>query len=276
MAKLADRSTATKGTSVGGSVQSAEVGIRVLIALGELGGEESLGKIAKHLDMPPAKAHRYLASLIKVGAVERSYNSNRYALGGAALRLGLVALSRVDVIEAAHSFLDELRDKLEASLMLAVWGSNGPTIVRWLESARPVTVNVKVGSSMPLLRSATGQMFAALLPSSMTASLMKAELNDIKRLQGKAPTPEEIDKRFKKIRTAGLAHTAGGVIPGVLALAAPIYNSSNQLAAVMTALGTTGFFDDSMNGATARALLDSSRRLSARLGSTLFMSREEK
>ncbi len=276
MAKTADKIAGNKNGSVGGSVQSAEVGIRVLIALGELGGEESLGNIAKHLDMPPAKAHRYLASLIKVGAVERSYNSNRYALGGAALRLGLVALSRVDVIEAAHSFLDEMRDKLEASLMLAVWGTSGPTIVRWLESARPVTVNVKVGSNMPLLRSATGQMFAAILPSSVTASLLKEELADIKRLQGKAPTADEIDTKFKKIRKAGLAHTAGGVIPGVLALAAPIYNSSNQLAAVMTALGTTGFFDDSMNGATARTLLDSSQRLSARLGSTLFASRTGK
>jgi DNA-binding IclR family transcriptional regulator len=276
MARTAGKIAGKKNGSAGGSVQSAEVGIRVLIALGELGGEESLGNIAKHLGMPPAKAHRYLASLIKVGAVERSYNSNRYALGGAALRLGLVALSRVDVIEAAHSFLDELRDKLEASLMLAVWGTSGPTIVRWLESARPVTVNVKVGSSMPLLRSATGQVFAAILPSSMTSSLLKEELSDIRRLQGKAPSAEEIDAKFKKIRKAGLAHTAGGVIPGVLALAAPIYNSSNQLAAVMTALGTAGFFDDSMDGVTARTLLDSSQRLSMRLGSTLFTSRAQK
>ena len=125
---------------------------------------------------------------------------------------------------------------------------------------------------MPLLRSATGQVFAALLPQSMTHSLIKADLNEIKKLQGKAPTLHEAKETLKKVRKRGLGHTAGGVLPGVLALAAPIYDHDNQLAAVVTALGPAGHFDDSLTGPTARALLASSRRLSERMGSTIYSS----
>jgi DNA-binding IclR family transcriptional regulator len=272
MSKSPDKLRRPRPVHASGGVQSVEVGMRVLCSLADLGGEESLGKIAEHVGIPSAKAHRYLASLTRAGFVERSNNNNRYMLGGMALRIGLVALSRVDVIAAAQMELAELRESVDASLLLAVWGTNGPTIVRWLEPAKPVTVNVRVGSNMPLLRSATGQVFAALLPQSMTHSLIKADLNEIKRLQGKAPTLHEAKETLKKVRKRGLGHTAGGVLPGVLALAAPIYDHDNQLAAVVTALGPAGHFDDSLTGPTARALLASSRRLSERMGSTIYSS----
>jgi DNA-binding IclR family transcriptional regulator len=269
MPKSPDKLRRPRPVHASGGVQSVEVGMRVLCSLADLGGEESLGKIAEHVGIPSAKAHRYLASLTRAGFVERS-NNNRYMLGGMALRIGLVALSRVDVIAAAHMELAELRESVDASLLLAVWGTNGPTIVRWLEPAKPVTVNVRVGSNMPLLRSATGQVFAALLPQSMTHSLLKDDLIEIKRLQGKAPTLHEAKETLKKVRKRGLGHTAGGVLPGVLALAAPIYDHDNQLAAVVTALGPAGHFDDSLTGPTAQALLASSRRLSERMGSTIY------
>jgi DNA-binding IclR family transcriptional regulator len=261
----------------GGGVQSVEVGMRVLRSLTDLGGEESLSKISDHVGMPSAKVHRYLASLVRSGFVERSSNSNRYVLGGMALRAGLVALSRVDVVELAYKELDELRDSIEASLLLAVWGTNGPTIVRWVESARPVTVNIRVGSNMPLLRSATGQIFAAWLPQSTIAPAMKAELSEMKKQQGTVLSMDEVEARLEKVRKAGLGHTAGGVLPGVLALAAPVCDHNDSLVAVITALGPAGHFDDSPNGKTARALLASSRRLSERLGSAAFsMIRKDK
>lgn len=252
-----------------GGVQSVELGMKVLCSLAELGGEEGLGKIAEHVGMPPAKAHRYLASLTRAGFVERSPNNNRYILGNMALRVGLAALARVNVIEIAHQELDDLKHAIDASLMLAVWGTNGPTIVRWLEPAKPVTVNVRVGSNMPLLRSATGQVFAAFLPDTQTAAALKAELKEIQKIQGKLLSTQDVEDMLGKVRQRGIGHTSGGVLPSVLALAVPIFDSNNKLAAVVTALGPAGHFNDSVDGDTARALLAASHRLSARMGSTL-------
>lgn len=238
----------------------------VLRALADSGGEQTLSAIAEAAGMPPAKAHRYLASLIRAGFVERAGNSNRYALGPQALRVGLVALGRLDVIEAAAAALPELRDKIAGSLLLAVWGSNGPTIVRWMESTRPVMVNVRVGATMPLLRSATGQVFAAFLPEPATAPLLEREIDELRKAGGKAPSREDLHKRWVNVRTHGLGHTAGEMLPGVLALAAPVFDHEGTLAAVITALGPVGFFDDARDGETARELRRAAAAVSERLG----------
>jgi DNA-binding IclR family transcriptional regulator len=249
-----------------GGVQSVEVGMRVLCALADGGGDQALSRIAERAGMPSAKAHRYLVSLMRAGFVERDTYTNRYVLGAEALRVGLVALARTDVIEFAAGELSTLRDKISGALLLAVWGAKGPTIVRWVESNRHITVNVKVGSNMPLLRSATGQVFAAYMPSAVVEPFIQQELEEMR--QGKMPVPNEAEltARLARVRKVGLGHTAGGMLPGVLALAAPLFNHQQELVGVITALGPRGFFDDSLEGTTASELKAAASSVSHRLG----------
>lgn len=249
-----------------GGVQSVEVGMRLLLALANGGGELTLGRIAELADMPPAKAHRYLASMIRSGFVERSEPGNRYALGGAALRMGLAAVARLDVIKVAETEMRELRDHIEAALLLAVWGSNGPTIVRWIESPRPVTVNVRVGSTMPLLRSATGRVFAAFLPDAVIRPYIAAETEELRETGALPLGEQELEAQLDSVRKGGLGHTAGEMLPGVLALAAPIFDHDNELAGVVAALGPRGFFDDRTDGHTACELIKTAGRMSRKLG----------
>jgi DNA-binding IclR family transcriptional regulator len=252
-----------------GGVQSVEVGMRVLKALADAGGEQTIGRIAEATGMPAAKAHRYLVSLQRAGFVERDVKSGRYVLGPEALRVGLTALGRVDVIEAASDELQRLRDHIPGSMLLAVWSQTGPTIVRWVEARRPVTVNVRPGSKMPLLRSATGQVFAAYLPKKIVSPLMEAELEDLRQLGLALPSNAQIESRLASVRETGLGHTAGEMLPGVVALAAPLFNHDQELAGVIAVLGLAGHFDDSLTGPNAvnlrRAAHEISRRLGARV-----------
>jgi DNA-binding IclR family transcriptional regulator len=259
-----DPSSDEESIPVKGGVQSVEIGMEILVTLADRGGEETLGMLARATGMPAAKAHRYLASLIKAGFVER--NLGKYALGPQALRVGLVALGRLDVVEIVTPALYELRDKIDGTVMLALWGENGPTIVRWIESMRPVTVNVRVGSVMPLIRSATGQVFCAFLSETMTRTLLTAELATAKKQNLDIRTLADAHAMFSAVRENGLGHTAGAVLSGVLGLAAPIFDHNGSLAAVIACLGPVGFFDDSLDGATARALRDTANDLSRRLG----------
>jgi DNA-binding IclR family transcriptional regulator len=247
-----------------GSVQSVEVGMAVLAALADAGGEGTLGHIARSVEMPPAKAHRYLSSLIASGFVERV--GELYALGPQALRVGLVALGRLDVVEAAASEMQRLRERIEASLLLAVWGTHGPTIVRWIDSARPVTVNVRVGSTMPVLRSATGLVFGAFMPDHVVAPLIAQELEERRRKGEEMPSPQQIAQRFARVRKDGLGFVAGEMLPGVLAAAAPVFDHARNLVAVITALGPAGFFDNTRDGRPAQELRRSAAALSAQFG----------
>ena len=52
----------------------------------------------------------------------------------------------------------ELRDEINETTALAVWGDNGPVIVRWERPRRPITVNVVTGTTLGVLSSAAGRV----------------------------------------------------------------------------------------------------------------------
>src|SRR5690606_19678146 len=66
-------------------------------------------------------------------------------------------------IRMAEPALVRLRDTLDMTCFVAVMGNKGPTIVRFEEPGLPVTLNVRVGSVLSLLWSATGRVCLSLL-----------------------------------------------------------------------------------------------------------------
>ena len=138
----------------------------VLKGLARLGGRASLTALAAHVDESPAKVHRYLASLMEEGLVAQDGGSQHYHLGAEAIQIGLAAMRQADPIRVAEPSLIRLRESLEVTCFVAVMGNKGPTIVRFEEPGLPVTVNVRVGSVMSMLWSATGRVFLGLLDGS--------------------------------------------------------------------------------------------------------------
>jgi len=157
-------------------IQSVEVAGPLLLALAKSGGPLPLSALAKSAGMPAAKAHRYLVSLIRVGLVEQDAATGLYDLGALALELGLVSLGRLDAVKLADETLSNLRDATGETVALATWGNFGPTYIRLLQSKRPVTVNLQIGSVMPMTYTASGLCFAAFLPEDTTEENIQARI----------------------------------------------------------------------------------------------------
>ena len=157
-------------------VQSLEIGMSVARVLVNSQGPMMLKDIALQADMPPAKAHRYLVSLIRAGMVIQDPATSHYDLGPFALNIGLAAVNRIDRIRLGLEAISRLRNQINETTALAVWSANGPVIVRWERPRRPITVNVVTGVSVELLNSASGLVFSAWLPERRTSALIQAEL----------------------------------------------------------------------------------------------------
>lgn len=248
-------------------VQSLEIGMGILRAM--VRGQRSmmLKDIAAAADMPAPKAHRYLVSLIRAGLVEQDPATSRYDLGPFALNIGLVAIDRLDRIRLGLTAIAALRDEINETTALAVWSDHGPVIVRWERPRRPITVNVVTGTALDLLTSASGRVFAAWLPPAVTDARIEREL-----AEGRAPglqTREDVARMLDEVRADGVSTVSGyHLVPGVEAVAAPVFNFKNEITIAMLVVGVQGMFDMSLDGKVVAALKRAADELSARLGHT--------
>ncbi len=245
-------------------IQSIEVGNRLLLALAEASAPMMLRDLASAAGMSASKAHRYLVSYARVGLVHQEPRSGRYDLGPLSLQLGFAALRRFDAISLAMPVLRELAEIIGQTVALAAWANCGATIVRWLGSDAPVTATLRVGSVMPLTRSATGLVFAAHMPRGRWLGLVKRELADNRRRRLTPCTLAELDRKLERIRRRGYA-SVRGFIPGISGAAVPIAGEDGSMELAMIALGHSASFDPDARR-IRQALVTHAARLSARLG----------
>lgn len=244
-------------------IQSIEVGGTLLQALVRAGSPMMLKDLAAEAGMPAAKAHPYLVSFGKLGLIEQDAVSGFYKLGAFALQMGLTALNELDAIKIASEQAAALSLEIQQNVALVVWGNHGPTVVRVQECNRVVHVNMRTGTVMSLLHSATGKVFAAYLPEKLTEDMLAEELGSL------ADNPEYMAQwhaTLDDVRRRSMARAVGYPIPGIHALSAPVLDSSGALALVMTTLGPASTFDTTWDGNLAKRLRRCAAEVSRLIG----------
>ena len=257
-------------------IQSIEVGGQVLLALVHSGRPMPLKELAAVAGMPPAKAHPYLVSFGRIGLVEQDAVTGHYFLGPLALQLGMISLQQADPVKVATPLLGPLAQRIGHTVAIAVWGARGATIVRLEESPAAVHVNMRHGTVFSLTNTASGRLFAAYLD---TADV-KRRLDDARQrrkadaepaVPGMPAAPalpawHEFERQLAEVRAHGLSRSVGEVLPGVNAMAAPVFDHAGVIVLAITAIGPAAVFDTRWDGATAHALRDCAAQVSQRLG----------
>lgn len=246
-------------------VQSVEVGASLLRALADADGPTSITMLARAAGMSSAKAHRYLVSYIQAGLVVQSERSGSYDLGPLAVRLGLAALDRYDVVRVASERLGSLRDEVEQTVLFSVWTDAGPTVARIELPRHPVTLAVRVGTTFPILTTATGRIFLTYAPDLVGAVLVSEELvaAQAARVTHAPKNEAAVEKLRRETRSAGLATVDQTFLVGVSAIAVPVLHGDGRLAGALTVIGRPDALDLSPQSTEARALQTFARGCSA-------------
>jgi DNA-binding IclR family transcriptional regulator len=250
-------------------IQSVEVGGQLLRALAHRGRPMALKDLAREAGMTPAKAHPYLVSFGKLGLIEQTNASGHYGLGALAMQLGLISLQQFDPVRLATPRLPELARTLGHTVAIAVWGNRGATIVRIEEAPSAVHVNMRHGTVLTLRGTASGRLFAAYLPPAQVHAALALEAADSgeRRAAGSAA---RIDRTFaaelERIREERISRAIDAAVPGVSALAAPVFDGQDQIVLSLTAIGPSAIFDTAPTGPLARELSRVATELSAQLG----------
>lgn len=244
-------------------IQSVEFAFELLEAFLKIGRPVPLGEAAESLGIGKSKLHKYLTSFVRLGVIEQDA-SGCYSSGPKLLELGLGILGHMDLVAFCESELHRLRVESGEAAALALWTAQGPLIVRFLENPRPVAVAMRVGFYAPITSSAAGKCFAAHLPETAYAHLVRKELGD------DADARQSFEDKLRDVAEQGVAVRSeqNQAIPGAKALACPVFDGRNMIVAAVLLIGFENERGTRPDDAV-KLLTESAGRLSARLGHTV-------
>lgn len=246
-------------------IQSIEVGGALLRALAHHGRPMALKDLAREAGMAAAKAHPYLVSFGKLGLIAQDDASGRYGLGPLAMQLGLISLQQFDPVRLATPVIAELALALNLTVAIAVWGNRGATMVRIEEAPSAVHVNMRHGTVMSLRGTASGLLFAAYLKPEFVLEALASEGETVPRSRPRR-IDEALARQLDEVRARGLSRAVDALLPGVSAMAAPVFDERGEIVLSLTAIGPSAVFDARYDGVVGNALREAAAALSRQLG----------
>jgi DNA-binding IclR family transcriptional regulator len=239
-------------------VQSLENGLALVLVLAHHRRPMKLTAVAEQAGVSPGKAHRYLVSFVRAGFVTQDAETGLYGMGPVALEFSLSCLATIEPISLAAREAERLCAQTGHTVAVAVWGSFGPTVVRWEQPSHPVMVNVGLGSVFPLYRSATGRIFAAFMPADL--------VREYAGRAGQGSEAADAGETLEQVRRRGIARAEGDFMQGMSAFAAPVFDDRGRLVLSLTVLGYKAGFDHRWSSPVVAALRDAAEGLSRSLG----------
>lgn len=184
-------------------------------------GEASAAMVAEALDLSRSATYRILDRLRELGYLEINPASEKFRLGVKAAELGMAALSGIDVVRLAPSYLQGLVRATKETVFLAVVDNDTIVYVYKEEGPQAVTMSSQLGSRRPLHCTALGKAYMSVLPDDVRRSLI--ERLDLRRFTSNTITQAAaLEAELALTKDRGYAIDNIEVEEGVACFAAPV------------------------------------------------------
>jgi DNA-binding IclR family transcriptional regulator len=240
-----------------GAVQRA---FAVVDALAEADSELGTNEIARRTGINASSVSRLLATLVDAGVVEHIRDSGRYRLGLRLLQLGNIVLARLDLRQIARPHLQALVDATGETATLSAPGESDAVTVDFVQSPSSVQGVARLGRPSIAHATATGKVLLAFGGLTVPPGPLKTYTR--RTITQRAALAAELDA----VRARGYADNFGEREDDLHAIAAPVWGSRDELAAIIGVQGPASrFTGDAMESAVG-PLLEHTAELSAELG----------
>jgi DNA-binding IclR family transcriptional regulator len=224
----------------GHGIQSLELGINILKKIGAADKPQSISEIADLCEISKSKLHRYLTSFCRTGFLKRD-SSLHYSIGPDLITIGINASKSFNIKELAKPTLIRLRNSLNETIFLSIWGGNGPYPIDILQSKRIINIGIKVGYQTSNVLTTSGRLFATFLPELVTKEIIHKEIIEHQL------DPEEFKNEISEVKKNGYSITRESLIPGIVAVGCPVFGKQNKIIATISVVGILGVLDLSSN-----------------------------
>ncbi len=213
---------------------SVEKALRIIEIMADNSDSMRLQDIANSAGLPASTALRLIATLEKHQYIHQDPINKRYYLSLKLFYLGSLVSSNIEIRSIANPYLKELSSQLNCSVNLAIEQDNEAFILDVVGgSTEPTEITTQIGRKVPLYCTGIGK--------SLLLDFDDERLNNLfctKPLIRYTPLTiidkKNILEELKQIRGKGFSIDKGEYRPGIIGVAAPIFNRTGHIIAAIS------------------------------------------
>ncbi|MCB1381648.1 MAG: IclR family transcriptional regulator [Notoacmeibacter sp.] len=245
-------------------IQSVALAFQVVETLAQAEGDMGVTALAAALGTTKSRIYRHLRTLVSLGYISQSEETERYKIGARLISLGRAASGSLDLTSVALPHMRDLRDRTGHAVSLGQVGDDGIRILHTLHGNMQIEVGVRPGSLLGFFNSAQGKVALASMPERRWKPMVPLALE--------ASTDFTITDRpalishITEISKRGWATAPNETMLGLNALACPIFNAENEPVATIAIVSLTQYIETPPDAGQILAVQEAARKTSAELG----------
>lgn len=240
------------------SIRAVERALNILASFRLNRPEMSLGEIAKEASLSKSTAFRLLVTMEGQGFIQQDRTSQKYSLGPKLFYLGSIVQNTIQLRKVAMEVMEDLSRRCRETVTLNLEENGERVVVEAVEGLGVIRNIVHVGLRHPLHVGATGKVLLAFKDERFQELYLQG-MND-------AETAELLRKKLIGIRQQGYVIAQDEGAQGSICIAAPIFDRFDDMVAALAVSGTTLSLSERYWKVLVREIVDSSHRISGRLG----------
>ena len=220
----------------------------------------SLQEIAERIKMPKTTAFRLVATLERTGFLVRMDNQ-RYSLSLKLARLGGLVRSSLSILDIARPVMLQVNEQAGETVALNALVGHERMVLDAADTPSPLMSMLRPGERMPLLLGASGRIMMAYMKPDVLEEVLKHNV--------RAPDFDRaaFDRELARFRRQGYGITRGQRVPGLTAIAVPIFDIRDEVRYSLALTGPSVRIDP-RDAELVDIMVGAGRDISSRLGAS--------
>jgi IclR family KDG regulon transcriptional repressor len=255
--------------SAAGSVQAVGMAFAVLEELANTPDSVGTSELARRLGETKARVHRHLVTLKQLGFVEKDDTTDGYRLGWKSYRLSTSVGENFGLRRIARRHLLRLHHDSRQTAVLAMPAGAEVVVIDEIESTGHVAITIRPGSVIPAVSSALGRAILAFQPEAARAEALRMPISPMTsqtpaNRDGVRALLDDVKRRWWEV-------AVNERLPGIAALAAPIFDDRNRVVASIGVIGSHAVVTQPPSPQLVAQVQEAAARVSAELHSRAWL-----
>jgi DNA-binding IclR family transcriptional regulator len=217
------------------SLASVDLVLALIELLARSARPRGVSDIARALGVSKSRAHRHLRALVAHGYARQGASGEAYEIAVKLMVLGEAVRDRFDVLSAMRGPMARLREASGQAVTASALVEGKVVVLELLPGRNLIEFGVRPGAALDLHATAHGQVALAFGPAGLMTAALAAPL---KAWTGATLTrPADLAAAVEAVRAQGWASAPDQMMPGVGALAAPVFDHAGAWAGTIALVG---------------------------------------